>query len=181
MIDWLVAHKRSILLLLLLPVAGGIVAGLRLPVTLFPDVQFPRVRMSLDAGDRPAEQMAVQVTAPVEQAVHHVPHVLDVRSTSTRGTAEVDIAFDWGTDMAQAALQISQAVGQILPTLPAGTQMTTRRMDPTVFPVISYSMVSKTIALGSIRDIATYQIRPLLTGVTGVASVGVTGGSDEEL
>ncbi len=65
---WITGHKRS-LLLLLLPVAAGIVAALNLPVTLFPDVQFPRVRMSLDAGDRPAEQMAVQVTAPVEQAV----------------------------------------------------------------------------------------------------------------
>jgi len=177
---WITGHKRSLLLLLLLPVAAGIVAALNLPVTLFPDVQFPRVRMSLDAGDRPAEQMAVQVTAPVEQAVHRVPHVIDVRSTSSRGTAEVDIAFDWGTDMAAAALQVSQAVGQILPNLPAGTQMTTRRMDPTVFPVISYSMVSKTVPLPTLRDIATYQVRPLLTGITGVASVSVAGGSDEE-
>ncbi len=177
---WIVAHKRSLLLLLLLPVAAGVFAALSLPVTLFPDVQFPRVRMSLEAGDRPAEQMAVQVTAPVEQAVHRVPHVIDVRSRSSRGTAEVDMAFDWGTDMAAATLQVGQAVGQILPTLPPGTGMTTRRMDPTVFPVISYSMVSKTVPLGTLRDIATYQIRPLLTGVTGVASVSVTGGSDEE-
>ena len=177
---WIAAHKRSLLLLLLLPIVAGGLAALRLPVTLFPDVQFPRVRMSLDAGDRPAEQMAVEVTAPVEQAVHRVPHVVDVRSTSSRGTAEVDVAFDWGTDMATAALQVSQAVGQILPDLPAGTRLGTRRMDPTVFPVISYSMTSRTVPLGTVRDLALYQVRPLLTGIPGVAGVNVTGGSDEE-
>ncbi len=55
---WTSAHKRSLLLLLLLPVFGGIAVGFSLPVTLFPDIVFPRVRLTLDAGDRPAEQIA---------------------------------------------------------------------------------------------------------------------------
>ena len=177
---FIAGHRRALLLLLLLPIVVGGLAALRLPVTLFPDAQFPRVRLSLDAGDRPASQMAVQVTAPVEQAVHRVPHVVDVRSTTSRGSAEVDVAFDWGTDMAAALLEVSQAVGQIEPTLPTGARFDVRRMDPTVFPVISYSLTSTSVPLTELRDIATYQVRPLLTGVTGVSGVSVTGGSDEE-
>src|SRR5215469_1405507 len=177
---WIAAHRRSLLCLLLLPVTAGLVAAFSLPVTLFPNVQFPRVRLNIDAGDRPAEQMVLQVTAPIEQAVHKVPNVVDVRSTTSRGSAEVSISFDWGTDMVAAMLQDNADIGQILPQLPAGTTMQTRRMDPTVFPIISYSMTSATVPLAQIRDVALFQIRPLLAGIAGVATVGVSGGSDQE-
>ncbi|MGH6822946.1 MAG: efflux RND transporter permease subunit, partial [Methylocella sp.] len=177
---WIAAHRRSLLFLLLLPIVAGIAAAFSLPVTLFPNVSFPRVRLNIDAGDRPAGQMVLQVTAPIEQAVHRVPGVTDVRSTTSRGSAELSIFFEWGTDMVSAMLQVNAEVGQILPQLPPGTSMQTRRMDPTVFPIISYSMTSSTIPLSQIRDIALYQVRPLLASVPGVATVGISGGSDQE-
>jgi CzcA family heavy metal efflux pump len=177
---WVEQHRRSLLLLLLLPALAGVAAALSLPVTLFPNVQFPRVRISLDAGDRPAEQMALQVTTLVEQAVHNVPNVVDVLSNTSRGTAEISVFFNWGTDMVSATLQINAAIGQIMQQLPPGTSMTTRRMDPTVFPIIAYSLTSGTVPLTKLRDIALYQLRPLLTSVPGVAQIGITGGSDEE-
>ena len=62
--EWIGRHRRSLLFLLLLPVLAGIGAALSLPVALFPNIQFPRVRISLDAGDRPAQQMVLQVTTP---------------------------------------------------------------------------------------------------------------------
>ena len=70
--SWIQGHSRSILFLLALLAAGGIVAALRLPVSMFPTVDFPRVVVSLDAGDRPADQMALQITTPVEEAIRRV-------------------------------------------------------------------------------------------------------------
>jgi multidrug efflux pump subunit AcrB len=166
--------------MLLLPILAGIFAGYSLPVTLFPDIVFPRVRLTVDAGDRPAEQMLLQVTAPIEDIVHSVPGVTDVRSTTSRGTAEISISFAWGTDMIAATLQINAAAQQLLPRLPPGTSLAARRMDPTVFPIISYSLTSDQSSLTSMRDLALYQLRPLLAGIVGVATIGVTGGSDEE-
>lgn len=181
MLSGLIAsHRRSLLFLLLLPIVAGAAAGLSLPVTLFPNVSFPRVRLTLDAGDRPAEQMVLQVTNPIEQAVHSVPEVTDVRSTTSRGSAEISITFNWGTDMIAAMLQVNAQVGQILSQLPPGTTMQTRRMDPTVFPIISYSLISKTVPLSNVRDVALFGIRPLLTSIPGVAQVRVSGGSDQE-
>jgi multidrug efflux pump subunit AcrB len=177
---WIAAHRRSLLLLLLLLIFAGGAAAFSLPVTLFPNVSFPRVRLNIDAGDRPAEQMVLQVTAPIEQAVHKVPGVTNVRSTTSRGSAEVAISFDWGTDMVSAMLRVNAEVGQVLPQLPQGTSMLTRRMDPTVYPIISYSMTSTTLPLTHVRDIALFQVRPLLAGVAGVSTVGVLGGSDQE-
>jgi CzcA family heavy metal efflux pump len=177
---WIQYHRRSILFLLALLALGGLAAAFRLPVTLFPSVDFPRVAVSLDAGDRPAEQMALQVTVPVEEAIRRVPGVKDVRSTTSRGSADVSANFGWNTDMAAAALQVNAAVSQILPSLPPGTRLVTRRMDPTVYPIIAYSLVSDTLPLTRLRDIAQFQIRPLLSSVNGVARVQVQGGALEE-
>ncbi|EGY01186.1 acriflavin resistance protein [Nitrospirillum viridazoti Y2] len=177
---WVAVHRRSLLCLLALPVLAGLIMAGRLPVTLFPAVTFPRVRVSLDAGDRPAPQMLLLATRPLEQAVHRVPGVTDVRSTTSRGSAELSITFAWGTDMTTAELQVNAAVGQVLPTLPAGSTATVRRMEPTVFPIIAYSLTSDTLSPTRLRDLAQYQLRPLLASIEGVAEVGVAGGAEQE-
>lgn len=68
-VHWASGHRRSIFLLIIILVLGGIAAALKLPVALFPQVDFPRIVVSLDAGDRPADQIGVAVTRPLEQAV----------------------------------------------------------------------------------------------------------------
>lgn len=178
--EWLQHHRRSILFLIALLALGGIVSMLRLPVALFPHVQFPRVRVSLDAGDRPAQQMALQVTRPVERAVRGVNGVRSVRSTTSRGSTDISINFDWGRNMPLALLQVESAVNRVLPDLPAATTFTARRMDPTVFPVIAYSLTSDTHSLIQLRDFAEYTLVPLFSRVNGVAKVGVQGGKQAE-
>jgi len=177
---WAQSHRRSILFLLLMLAMAGMVAAFHLPVSLFPTIAFPRAVVSLDAGDQPAEQMEMLVTRPVEEAVRRVPGVRNLRSTTSRGSAEVSINFDWGRDMAAATLEVNAAIAQVLGQLPPGTQMTTRRMDPTVFPIIAYSLVSSTLSPVQLRDLAEYQLRPLLSSVDGVSSVQTMGGALEE-
>lgn len=177
---WLQRHRRSVLFLLALLAVGGVFAAFKLPVSLFPNVDFPRVVVSADAGDRPASQMMLQVTQPLEQAVRRVPGVVDVRSTTSRGTADISVSFDWGTPMALAAVQVNEAVTQMLPQLPPGAQVSSKRMDPTVDPVIAYSLTSKTLTPTQLYDLAEFQLRPLLSSIGGVARVQIQGGAQEE-
>ena len=177
---WAHSHTRSILFLLAALALAGAVASFSLPVALFPQVSFPRVRITLDAGDRPAERMTVEVTTPVEEAVRAIPGVRSVRSTSSRGTAEISVNFNWGEDMISAMLQCQSQVNRILPSLPSGTSFEVERMDPTVFPVIAYSLTSDSHSLVELRDLALYTLRPALSTVQGVARVGVQGGRVEE-
>src|SRR5438876_438269 len=174
------SHVGSILFLLGALTLAGAVATFSLPVALFPQVSFPRVRISLDSGDRPAEQIAIEVTTPVEEAVRAIPGVRNVRSATSRGSAEISINFDWGEDMVSAMLQAQSEVNKILPTLPPGTIFNVERMDPTVFPVIAYSLTSNSQSLVELRDLALYTLRPALSTVQGVARVGVQGGRTEE-
>lgn len=177
---WAATHRRSILFLVAILALAGIAAGFKLPVALFPHVDFPRVVVSLEAGDRPADQMVIAVTRKVEQAVRSVPGVVGLRSTTSRGSAELSINFGWGDDMIAAMLQVESAINQVLPELPAGIRFSVRRMDPTVFPVAAYSLTSDSRSLVQLRDLAQYQLVPLLSSINGVAKVVVMGGKQAE-
>ena len=177
---WIQKHRSSLLFLIAVLMIGGVAEIRNLPVALFPYISFPRVVVSLDAGDRPAERMAIEVTLPIEQAVRAVPGVRNLRSTTSRGSAEISINFDWGEDMVAALLQIESAINQVMPNLPQGTTANVRRMDPTVFPVLAYSLTSDARSLVELRDIALYQLRPLLSTIGGVAKIEVLGGAQRE-
>lgn len=177
---WLGRHGWSVLLAVALLGLGGVAVMPQLPVGLFPLVDFPRIVVSLDAGDRPVDRMVVEVTRPLEEALRSVPDVKAIRSTSSRGSAEVSLSFAWGSDMVTALLQAESVVSRTLPQLPAGTGFSIRRMDPTVFPVLGLSLTSPGRPLTELRDLATYQLAPALSAVDGVAQVEVLGGRQSE-
>lgn len=174
---WASRHARSILFLLGALVVGGIFASLALPVSLFPQVSFPRIRVDFDAGDRPAQRMTVEVTSPVEEALRAVPGVLGLQSITSRGSAEVALSFDWGQDMNAALLQAEAQINRILPNLPQGTTFEVRRMDPTAYAAMAYSITSDSRSLTELHDLAQYRIRPILSTVPGVARISVEGGA----
>lgn len=178
--NWLQHHRRSLLLITVLLALGGGFAAFGLPVALFPDIQFPRIIVNVEAGDRPVDRMVLEVTQPLEQALRGVPDVQNIRSTSSRGSAEISVNFAWGVDMITALLQAESAVNKMLPTLPPGTRFSAKRLNPTVFPVLGLALTSKTRDLVSLRDFAYFQVRRDLTTVPGIARVETLGGRQEE-
>src|SRR6202047_1339668 len=173
-------HSRFLLSLFAVFAVAGAACSLWLPVALFPQLSFPRIRIDLEAGDRPAEAVAIEVTTPVEESVRSIPGVRTLRSTTSRGSAEIFVNFDWGEDMIAALLQVESQINKVLPNLPTGMTFNVIRMDPTVFPVIAYSITSDRHSLTKLRDLAQYTLRPALATVPGVAQVGVQGGQIEE-
>lgn len=173
-------HARSLWLALLLLTLGGIAGALRLPVSLFPHIDYPRVVVAIDAGERDPAQMEAEITRPVEIALRTVPGVAHLRSTTSRGSAEVSLNFNWGHDMTSATLATQGALATVLPSLPAGTAFEVRRSDPTLFPVIGIALTSPSLDQEALRQLAELKIRPALTSVQGVAGVDVLGGAPRE-
>lgn len=159
MLEYLLRTQARTLVLIAMALAlAGVVASLSLPTGLFPQVSFPRVVVDLNAGSRPADQTALTITRPAEEAIRAIPGVQNVRSETSRGSAQISVDFGWGRDMVASTLLVDTALGRILPSLPAGTQYDVRRMDPTVFPIISYALVSEHGDPVALQDLATYQI-----------------------
>ncbi len=177
----LVRHRRSIWLSVFLVTLAGLVAAMRLPVTLFPHIDYPRVVVSIDAGERDAEQMAADITRPAEIALRAVPGVEHIRSTTSRGSAEVALSFGWGDNMVAATQATQGALATILPDFPVGTRFSVRQSDPTIFPVLGISLISSKRDGVSLAQLANLRLRPVLTTVPGVAGVDVLGGAAPEI
>lgn len=163
----------------LLTVAGGM-SGWRLPVSLFPFIDYPRVSVSVDAGERDAATMAASITRPVEIALRAVPGAKSVRSTTSRGSAEVAVDFDWGQDMVAATLETEAALASILPDLPLGARFNVRRSDPTIFPVYGIALTSDSLSPADLRQLAELKLLPSLISVEGVAGVDILGSAPRE-
>jgi CzcA family heavy metal efflux pump len=174
-------HTRALVFLTGALTATGLLIGAGLPVSLFPTVAFPRVQVLADVGDRPADRMMVEVTRTLEEAVNTVPGLVNVRSLTSRGSCEISLNFRWGVPMDTTLVLVQGAIEQVRPQLPAETRVRVRRMDPTVFPVIAYSLSSATTDPVAVRDLALYRLRPLLAQVPGVAQAVVLGGETREV
>lgn len=174
-------HARSFVFVALALAFAGVFLSFSLPVGLFPQVSFPRVDVSLSAGDRPADQTAILVTRPIEEAIRAVQGVRNVRSQTTRGASQISVDFGWGYDMVTATLNVDSAIAKVLPGLPPGTTYDVRRMDPTVFPIIAFALTSENLSQMELRDLAKYRIVPLLSGIPGLSKVDVQGGEQREL
>ncbi|MBK7249641.1 MAG: efflux RND transporter permease subunit [Gammaproteobacteria bacterium] len=176
----LAQHSRAVLFAAVLLTVGGVFALSRLPVGLFPQIDYPRVIVSIDAGDRDAAQMAAQITRPIEIALRAVPGVSGIRSTTSRGAAEVALDFAWGDDMVAAALATEGALATILPDLPTGARFNVRRSDPSLFPVLGLALTSDSLDPAALRQLAEQRIRPALIATPGIAGVDVLGGAPRE-
>ncbi len=181
MTEFLQRHRRSIWLSVFLITLAGLAAATQLPVTLFPHIDYPRVVVSIDAGERDGQQMEADITRPAEIALREIPGVTQIRSTTSRGSAEVALSFNWGEDMVAATNATQGALATILPDLPAGTRFSVRRSDPTIFPVLGLSLTSTKRSGVALQQLAQLKLRPVLSTVPGVAGVDVLGGSPQEV
>ncbi len=173
-------HSKAILFTIIVLCASGLALMLNMPVSLFPDVTFPRIVVLADNGEQPAERMMVEVTKPLEEAASSVQGVRLVRSITSRGSSEISIGLDWGSDVLQALQLIQGRIANIRNTIPASATIQAEQMQVSVFPILGYSLTSDSLSLVELRDIALYQIRPALMRVNGVARVEVTGGDTRE-
>lgn len=177
---WLARSVRTVFFVVLALTAAGIYAYFQTPIAVFPQTNFPRVVIGVDNGVMPVEQMQVTVTQPLEDAVNSVPGLQTVRSTTSRGSAEVDLFFDWSVDMFRTLELVNSAVSRVQQTLPATAKITTNRLSFATFPILGYALTSNSVSQSDLWELATYTLKPPLNRVQGVSTVLVQGGQIPE-
>jgi multidrug efflux pump subunit AcrB len=177
---WFARHSKSIIFLILTLAVVGIYEALSLPIAVFPATNFPRIIIGVDNGVMPIDQMEVTITRPIENAVNSVPGLEDVRSITSRGSAEVDLFFNWSVDMIQTLQQVNSALARLQTTLPSTAQIDTHRLDFASFPILGYSLTSDKVPQTKLWEVATYEIKPRLNRLNGVATILVQGGQVPE-
>ena len=174
-------QSRAILVIVALLCAAGLYGAWQLPVAIFPRTDFPRIVIIADNGEAPASQTLVSVTRPIEEAMNGVPGIARIKSKTARGSSEISLYFDWNVDIIQVLQLVQARLSRLSSSLPPTAQIrNVERLTFAVFPVAGYSLTSDKRDQASLRDIATYIIRPQLARLPGVAIVGVAGGKTRE-
>jgi CzcA family heavy metal efflux pump len=182
---WLSHAAKPIFFFLIILTCLGFYAAFQVPISVFPDTNFPRVVIGVDNGVMPVEQMQVTITKPIEDAINSVPGLLTVRSTTSRGSAEISLFFDWNVDMFHNLQLTDAALSKVQQALPATARITTNRLTFATFPILGYALTAddrgaNTISQTKLWEMATYELKPPLNRVNGVSTVIVQGGKIPE-
>src|SRR6478752_1778730 len=177
---WTARHAKPVIFVILTLVAIGVYLALTIPVAVFPETNFPRIVVGIDNGVFPFDQMLVTVTRPIEEAVNTVPGLDHLWSVTSRGTAEIDLFFNWNVDMYRTLELVNAAMARAQTSLPPTAKLTANRLTFSSFPIMGYSLMSDTIPQNKLWEMATYEIKPRLNRQNGVSSVVVQGGKVPE-
>ena len=177
---WFARHSKPIIFLIIILTVIGAYEATQIPVAVFPTTNFPLIKVGVENGVMPIEQMEVTITRPIEQAVNMVPGLESVRSITSRGSAEIDLFFGWNADMILTLQMVDAAVSRVQSSLPPTAKIETYRMDFSSFPILGYSLTSQKVPQTELWELATYEIKPRLNRLNGVATVVVQGGQQPE-
>ncbi|HLZ89399.1 MAG TPA: efflux RND transporter permease subunit, partial [Puia sp.] len=178
--NFFVSYKNPLTVTLVLVILGGMFAYSRLQTSLFPDVTFPKIKVIADAGLQPVSKMMVTVTKPLENAIKRVPDLQYVRSTTSRGSCEISAFMDWKADIDLSQQRIESRINEIKNDLPAETQITVEKMNPSILPVMGYTLESHDRSAIELKLLANYTVKPFLSQVAGVSEVRIIGGRTKE-
>jgi len=169
-------HRKAILFITLVLCIAGVYSAVKMPASVFPQTDFPRVVILIDNGVMPADEMMATITRPIEEAMKDIPGTVNIRSTTGRGSADVNVFFTWDTDMPQAELYVLGRLSQIRNTLPPEVEVAVHRLTFSAFPILGISLTSKTRSITDLWEIARYDLNPRFLRIPGVARVNLVGG-----
>jgi HAE1 family hydrophobic/amphiphilic exporter-1 len=171
-----VRNKSVALLFATALFVGGLVSWGQLRQELLPDIELPIVTVIAALPGAGAEQVAGQVTDPIESAIRNVPRLEAMQSTSANSVSLVIAQFEFGTDIKQTRSTIESAVRGA--TLPEAVDPQVSALDFNDQPIIIAS-----IGPGPSSDpaeaarIAQEELLPLVRGLDGVSAAELTGGA----
>ncbi len=173
-------HSLSIAFICLALCLAGVYTAFNIPSSVFPQTNFPRVVVLVDNGVMPADEMMATITRPIEEAMKDIPGVATVRSATGRGSAEVNVFFNWKVDMVQSELYVLGRLGQIRSTLPASAGTEVYRVTFSNFPIIGVSLTSKVRPLTELWETARYNLKVRFLRIPDIARVTLIGGRTPE-
>jgi len=172
--------KKPILLVGILIFIAGIFSFTKMKTNLFPAVQFPRISIIIDAGQIPIDRMMISVTQPIESAVKKVNGVRLVKSNTSRGSATVEVYFNWGLDIYALKPQLESRINEIKNFLPPDVNISAEVMNQSLFPVYGYTLENPNKTDVDLKDIANVIVRPAFSQVSGISNVVIRGGRSKE-
>jgi len=154
----------------------------RMPIDLFPNINYPSLRIGTIYKGASHQDIERTVTYPIEKAVSAVANVRYVDSRSRQGFSVVTVQFAWGADVDAGLTEVMQRIQAILSTLPVGVQQPfILKFDLSNIPVCILTASGGGLDERALYDLAYNTIEPQIERLPGVASANVDGGKIRQI
>ena len=159
----------------------GVVAYLKMTPDLLPNMDFPYVIIvTSDPGASP-ESVEQTITKPMEQSMSTLDKIKDVTSTSQNSVSMVLLEFEDGVNMDTVSVDIQQKIsvlqGSWEDTVSAPYVL---KINPSMLPVMVAAVSKEDMDVYELSDFVTDELSGKLEGVSGVASISVSGAVTRE-
>ena len=178
--NFFVSYKNPLSVVFVLLIMGGMFVYNKMQTALFPEITFPKIKIIADAGLQPVNKMMVTVTKPLENVIKQVPDLHNIRSTTSRGSCEISAFMNWDANIDLSQQRIESKINEIKNQLPADVQISVEKMNPSILPVMGYTLESNTRSPIELKQLATYTIKPFLSQTNGVSEIRIIGGKQKE-
>jgi len=160
-------------------VAAGVIAFFKLPVSPLPDVDIPTISVQATLPGASPADVAATVASPLERHLGQIADVTEITSSSSLGSARVNLQFGIDRNINGAARDVQAAINASRADLPASLRSnpTYRKFNPASAPILIYTLTSDTLTPAELYDAASTVLAQKLSQVEGVGEVSVSGGS----
>ncbi len=179
--EFSVKKPITIVMMVLLTIVLGIVSLTMLPVDLYPDIEVPVAIVRTTYDGVGSEEIEELITKPIEKALAGVDDIDQINSISSEGSSTVIAMFDFGIDMDNTTLDMREKVDRVKGYLPEdASEPLVIKIDPNATPIMNISLTGNK-DLAKLQSIAENDIQPRLERISGVASVDIDGGYEDEI
>ena len=174
---WAIRNPVLPMVLFAVLLFAGMVAFIRLPVTLNPPIQYPMVSVTISQPGAAPEEVETQIVRRVEAAVASIPDINHINSVASEGNAETDIEFRIGTPIDRAVADVRNVVDQVQVDLPQDIQPPiVQQIRVGGGPLVYYDVSSPGMSPQEVSWFIDNTISKNLLTVPGVAQVQRAGG-----
>src|SRR3972149_6914104 len=168
-------------MLILSLVVVGAVSWFRLGVDRFPVVDLPTVIIRTQLPGASAEEVEIQISQRIEEAVNTVAGIDELRSISAAGSSIVIVTFDLDLNIETAAQDVRDRVATVLPTLPEDAEPPiVSKFDNESSPVLTVAL-SGDRPIRELTELADKVVKLRLERANGVGQVQLVGGLERGL
>ena len=172
----------TVIVVILGIVLGSVMALLRMPIDIFPNLNLPVIYVIQAYGGMDPAQMEGLITNYYEYHFLYISGIHHVESRNIQGLSLMKLYFHPGTDMAQAMAETIAYVNRSRSFMPPGTVPPyVVRFDTGSVPVGYLVLSSKTRSIGEIQDLALFRVRPMFASLPGVSAPPPFGGNQRTL
>ncbi|WP_074035031.1 efflux RND transporter permease subunit [Exiguobacterium profundum] len=169
-----VNNKFAVWLMTIILTAAGLFAGLTMKLETLPDITTPTVSVTTIYPGASPEQVLEEVSTVLEDRLQNLNGVEQVRSSSFQNASNIQIDYDFSTDMDEAEQQVKDALSNVeLPESAQDPQVSRLSFD--AFPVIGAAISDESLDLAELTKLVEEEVQPALEGVEGAQTVQIAG------